>query len=241
MNSLEIMPGLSISNDLCAILGRQRAVVISDLHIGYESVMEDSGLHLPRIQTASMRESLLRIMERHAPEQVIILGDLKHEFSRNLAQEWNEVREFLSLITERAEITVIRGNHDNYLATISSKLGLTLMDEYEADGIHFAHGHQYIAKRPLVIGHEHPSVRLFDSVGAYLKMPCFVHLPKQQILVVPAFSPLASGTSFNSIEAEDCLSPILKRADLGEARAYACSEIGLMSLGKLSSLGKGSR
>jgi len=238
MNTVEIFPGLEISSDLCAHLKRDRAVVISDLHIGYESVMEDTGLHLPRIQTSTMREILLRINERFDPEKYIILGDLKHEFSRNLAQEWNEVRLLLGVLQERGEVIVLKGNHDNYLATIASKLGVTLVDEVKMGGIWFVHGHLPTGRRPLVMGHEHPSVRLFDSVGAYVKMPCFVHLPRERILIMPAFSPLAYGTDFTGLAKERLLSPVLKEADLSAARAYGCSEIGLLSLGPLSKLGR---
>lgn len=233
----EIIPGLEITNDLCAVMPRERTVVLSDLHIGYESVMEQTGLHLPRIQTATMKGVLHRVIERHSPKRFIILGDLKHEFSRNLSQEWSEVRDLLGILQEWGEVIVVRGNHDNYLATISSKLGVQLLDELELGGIWFVHGHLECADRPLVMGHEHPSVRLFDSVGACVKMPCYVHFPRQRILVMPAFSPLAAGTDFTGISG-GALSPILAQADMSEARAYGCSEIGLLDLGPISGLAK---
>jgi hypothetical protein len=236
MNQLEIFPGLEITNDRCAYLPAQRTVVLSDLHIGYESVMEQTGLHLPRIQTATMKDTLERIIEKRHPTRFIILGDLKHEFSRNLAQEWSEVRDLLGVLQERGEVVVVRGNHDNYLATIASKLGLELVDQLELGNIHFVHGHLDHRGRPLVMGHEHPSVRLFDTVGACIKMPCFVHLPKQRILVLPAFSPLAAGTDFTGMGKGGSLSPILADVDLSEAEAYGCSEIGLLHLGLLSDL-----
>jgi putative SbcD/Mre11-related phosphoesterase len=131
---------------------------------------------------------------------------------------------------------VVRGNHDNYLATIASKLGVEMVDELEIGGIWFAHGHLPNRHRPLVLGHEHPSVRLFDSVGACVKMPCFVHLPRERILVMPAFSPLASGTDYTGLGKGGAFSPILAEVDMSEARAYGCSEIGLLSLGLISEL-----
>jgi len=236
MNQQEVFPGLEITNDLCAVMPSRKAVVLGDLHIGYESVMEQTGLHLPHIQMATMKETLRRVIERHSPERFVILGDLKHEFSRNLSQEWSEVRDLLGVLQERAEVIVVRGNHDNYLASIASKLGIELVDELEMDGIWFVHGHLANDKRPLVMGHEHPSVRLFDSVGACVKMPCYVHLPSQRILVMPAFSPLAAGTDFTGMGRGGTLSPILLAADMSEARAYGCSEIGLLNLGPISAL-----
>jgi putative SbcD/Mre11-related phosphoesterase len=238
MKELEVMPGLVISNELCAYLPHQSTVVVSDLHIGYESVLEDSGLHLPRIQTSKMKEALEGIVERRSPKRFVILGDLKHEFSRNLAQEWNEVRGLLAVLQEKAEVVVVRGNHDNYLATIASKLGVEMVNEYHLGGVTFAHGHEPNEDRPLVIGHEHPSVRLYDDVGGFVKVPCFVHLPKDQVLVMPAFSPLAPGTDLTGATREDVFSPVLRATDMGDARAYACSDIGLLNLGPLSRLAR---
>jgi uncharacterized protein len=239
MNQLEVMPGLLITNQLCAIIKDEGTVVVSDLHVGYESVLEDSGLHLPRIQTEAMRDSLLDIIDRFSPERFLLLGDLKHEFSRNLAQEWSEARRILGTLQDHGEVIIVRGNHDNYLATIASKLGVRMVEEHVAMGIHFAHGHLPNPYRPLVMGHEHPSVRLFDSVGAYVKLPCFVHFERERILVMPAFSPLAAGTDITS--GAQTFSPILEGADLGQAKVYGCSEIGVLSLGEAGRLSRSRR
>jgi hypothetical protein len=238
MNQLEILPGFLITHQLCAVLKDQSTVVVSDLHVGYESVLEDSGLHLPRIQTETMRDSLLRIVEQYSPKRFIVLGDLKHEFSRNLAQEWSEARRLLGVMQEQGEVIVVRGNHDNYLANIASKLGIELVNEHEEGGLHFSHGHLANSHRPLVMGHEHPSVKLFDGVGAFVKLPCFLHFESEKVVVMPAFSPLASGTDFTAVGGSDTLSPILESANLARAKAYACSEIGILPLGPLGKLSR---
>jgi uncharacterized protein len=236
MNQLEVMPGLIITNQLSALVEGEGTLVVSDLHIGYESVLEDSGLHLPRIQTETMRDSLMDIVDRYSPDRFLILGDLKHEFSRNLAQEWSEARRILGTLQDHGEVIIVRGNHDNYLATIASKLGVELVNAFTASGIHFVHGHLPCEARPLVMGHEHPSVRLFDSVGAYVKLPCFLHFDKEEVLVMPAFSPLAAGTDITS--GTGMLSPALEGADLAHAKVYGCSEIGILSLGEVGRLSR---
>ncbi len=238
MQELELLDGLWITNERCVIMKRRKVAIISDLHIGFESVMEASGVHLPHIQMDTMKASLQRIIERYQPERFFILGDLKHEFSKNLTQEWSEVQKLLGILHERGEVVVIKGNHDNYLATIASKMGIELVDHYQLDGITFSHGHLPIEARPLVIGHEHPSIRLFDSVGACVKMPCYVHLQEERILIVPAFSPLTSGTDFTGATASSVMSPVLHGSDLSQARAYGISEIGLLNLGELGRLGR---
>jgi len=238
MQELELPNGLWITNERCVVMKHRKVAIISDLHVGLESALEAQGLHLPHIQTDTMMASLQRIIERYRPQQFIILGDLKHEFSKNLTQEWSEVQKLLGILQEMGKVVVIKGNHDNYLATIAAKLGIDLVEQYELDGVTFSHGHLSTDSRPLVIGHEHPSIRLFDPVGACIKMPCYIHLPKEQILIVPAFSPLASGTDFTGASSGSVMSPVLRSADLSNARAYAISEIGLLSLGELRGLGR---
>ncbi|MEM0449710.1 MAG: metallophosphoesterase [Methanomassiliicoccales archaeon] len=238
MNQTEIEPGLIITNQRCAFIKKQAILVIGDLHVGYESVMEDSGFHLPHFQTQYMYESLEKLIEIYDPKIFLIVGDVKHEFSKNLSQEWDEVKKLFSIMLEKGEVIVVRGNHDNYLGNIASKLNISIVDEYFKDGFYFVHGHNYTKNRPLIIGHEHPSVRLFDEVGAFIKLPCFLYLKRERILVIPAFSPLAVGTDITSLRGMSPLSPILKNESLIDAYVYACSDIGLLYLGQISKLGK---
>lgn len=232
----QIFPGARITNDRCLWLENEGTIVIADLHIGLESALEADGLHFPRFQTEDMRESLIGIMDRYSPSRVVILGDLKHDFSRNVGQELAEVNSVLSLLKESAEVCLARGNHDNFLVNIAFKLGIDVEDSFIIGGINMMHGHMKTDARPLVIGHEHPSVKVFDEVRAYVRLPCFLHFEEERILVLPAFSPLAPGTDFTSSYGSKVFSPSLEGADLGKAKVYACSEIGLLSLGDLRSL-----
>jgi putative SbcD/Mre11-related phosphoesterase len=235
MDTLQIGPGVTLSSDQCLILGNG-TVVVADLHLGYESALELEGVHIPRIHTKSIKESLRSIMERHDPERIIVLGDLKHEFSRNLGQEFRDVRSILDFLKRRVDVLLVKGNHDNYLENIASRLDIKVVDKHQEGGFTFVHGHMGCTDRPLVMAHEHPSIKIVDSVGAFLKLPCFVHLREEQILVMPAFSPLASGTDLTGMAPADYLSPILRLSDVRSARIYACSEIGILDLGTLRTL-----
>jgi putative SbcD/Mre11-related phosphoesterase len=235
-----IFPGARITSDLCLWLEQDATIVIADLHIGLESAMEADGIHI-RMQTESMKESLMRIMDRYQPKKVVILGDLKHDFSRNVGQELAEVTSVLSLIKQTAEVSVARGNHDNYLPAIAFRLGIDVEESFRIGGISMMHGHIDTSERPLIIGHEHPSVRVFDEVGAFVKLPCFLHLEEERILVIPAFSPLASGTDFTFDINKKAMSPVLDGANLQSAKVYGCSEIGLMPLGRLKDIVRPSR
>ena len=241
MQSIDFAPGLRILNGRCAMLLPSRTLVLGDLHLGIEASLELDGMQLPRAQSREMRRRIDEVVKAHPPERIVVLGDLKHEFSRNLDQEWSQVRTMLEHLGSIAEVTVVRGNHDNYLSTITSSLGLDLVDEAVVDGIHLSHGHVANPGRPLVQGHEHPSARLFDGVGGFVKLPAFVYHQRAELLIIPAFSPLASGNDVSALLAGDVLSPGLRGLELGEAEVFGCSDIGLIRLGKVRDLGKGRR
>jgi hypothetical protein len=231
MRHLDIAPGLRITNDRCALLPRSKVLLLADMHLGIEASLELDGLQLPRVQGGTMKQRISAAVEAHRPERIVVLGDLKHEFSRNLDQEWSEVRGMLEHLRSLAQVTVVRGNHDNFLANITSRMEVELVDHMEVDGYHLTHGHMVTDGRPLVQGHEHPSVRLFDGVGGYLKLPAFLWFPKEQVLVLPAFSPLAAGNDISNMSSKEMLSPGLTGACLEDAEVYGCSDIGLIRLG----------
>ena len=130
MYSVQIFPGLKATNDLCLWMEERGTLAIADLHIGLEAALEQTGVHIPRIQSASMKESLIRMMDRYEPDTILILGDLKHEFSGNLDQEWRDVRDILSMLRDSATVKVAKGNHDNYLANISQRLGIEVARQF---------------------------------------------------------------------------------------------------------------
>lgn len=241
MQHLDITPDLRLLNGRCAMLVRSQTLLLGDLHLGIEASLELEGMQLPRSQAKEMERRIDEVARANHPRRIVVLGDLKHEFSRNLDQEWSQVRSMLEHLSSLAEVTVLRGNHDNYLATITSHMGLELMDETVVDGVHLSHGHLVHHHRPSVQGHEHPSARLFDGVGGYVKLPAFLYHQEAEVLVLPAFSPLAAGNDISTLLTGDILSPGLREVDMAEAQVFGCSDIGLIRLGRVRDQSKGHR
>lgn len=195
-----------------------KAIAIADLHLGYELALAEQGIFVPQTQLKEIKNDLKEIFKLAKAEKLIIVGDLKHEFGEASRQEWREVKDLMSFLKKKVkEIILVRGNHDNYLLTIISKLGIELFDPYYIEkGICFLHGHKK-AKIPkeakaLIIAHEHPSLVLkegFDRV----KIPCLLYGKTKEnldFICLPAFSSWAAGTDVNLVLKEDLLSPILK-------------------------------
>ena len=232
MQSLEILPGVRVTNDRCLILDDGPTAVLGDLHLGYESALEEEGMYIPRINTDSIRDSLNRMLCKYEPRRVVLLGDIKHDFKRSRREAKAEVLKVIDLLMEAADVVAIKGNHDNFLQNILSEVGLMSMDYVDIGGFRMEHGHVDSGKRPVIIGHEHPSVRIPGSVSGGMKIHCFVHESKSGVIVLPPFSPFSAGNDLG-IEGNSIMADALKSSDYPEAEIYGVSEVGIMSLGKL--------
>src|SRR5947208_12940936 len=192
MDRLEIAKGVEATRDFALLLRDERALVISDLHLGFEGALAEQGVSIPRFQRRVILERLGQMFDRTKAEQVIIAGDFKHEFSKNLVDEWVEVKQVLRFIRDRAKPVLVRGNHDNYLATILGDLNLPLNARADVGGYTIVHGHEEVSTlHPIVMGHEHPAVKLKDELGATVSVPAF--------LVTERLSDLARTTSSSRV------------------------------------------
>ncbi len=213
-----------------------RTLVLADLHLGYEDALEGDGLHFPRIHTMGLMEELLAAIERHGAERVILLGDIKHDFARGRWESRDDVRTVVSMVRECADCTVVTGNHDNFIHNILSGMDVEISDSVAIDGHTLAHGHGEVEGRPLVIGHEHPSVRIFDKVGGFIKVPCFIHDEENSVVVLPAFSPMAPGNDLCNGMRPELFSPVFKGLPDRGMRVYGCTDIGILSLGTMDEI-----
>jgi putative SbcD/Mre11-related phosphoesterase len=233
VDSIEIMPGVRASNDRCLILDEGPTVIIGDLHIGYEKALEGEGIYLPRINTDSIRNSLNRIICAHEPKRIVLLGDIKHDFARPPYECRLEVTKLIRMLSAAAEVIVIKGNHDNFLQNILSDMDMEVLDHADIAGFRLEHGHMDSGVRPVIIGHEHPSVRISGAMSGSVKLQCFLHSEEAGVLVIPPFSPFSSGTDLSE---ESFMSDACKKADMDRAQVYAVSDIGILRLGPLGEL-----
>lgn len=213
-------------------------IVIADLHLGYEGIMAEQGVYLPKIQFGVEMEMLEGIREICPAERILLNGDVKHEFSETGYHEFVEVRDLFAQLTLRfKEVLVVKGNHDNYLVRTTKRFGIMPCDHIALGSYYFCHGHRPPEMRTgahecLIIAHEHPSILLYDEVGGKEKIPCLLHgeFPDRRIIVLPAFSPLAEGSQVNIVPPEELLSPVLREEQrIDRMRAIGLSrEVGAL-------------
>ncbi len=209
------------------------AVIIADLHIGYEEELREKGIILPS-QFKDMRERVDRIMNETGAGKLIILGDIKH----NILRTPKYIREFFKDMPY--EIIATKGNHDGGIEDIVD------FEVYPSSGFRigkygFLHGHSWPSNDVmnadfLFMGHMHPEIELFDSMKKSVKMPCILkgklndrgvekYGKNLSILVLPAFNKLVGaaigkplGPLFTNTLVEDMDVYLLNGTYLGKYR-----------------------
>ncbi len=240
---IKILDNVYLFNGLPAIyISDINSIVISDLQIGYEMYLAEKGIFIPQIQLEKMIKMLRKIKRiKKECKKIILNGDIKHEFGEASKQEWREVFELFAFLRKNFnEIILVRGNHDNYLLNILSKLNAKLYDpKYEELNYCFCHGHKKVEtnKKILIIGHEQPAISLrygFEKI----KIPALLKgkYNNKTLLVLPAFSPISSGSEINIIEKNEFLSPYLQESDIEEFEVYGISEGLTLYFGKVKNL-----
>ena len=178
---------LSLLDSQAALLvseGSERTLVISDLHIGWEIPLADEGIYVPS-QTRRLLEKLKGIIISEKPDRLLVLGDVKHTFSKIETEEWRDVPMFFEEICSLvAKVQVVPGNHDGDIeALLPENVEILPSRGVIIGDVGFFHGHTWpflkmLNCRNLVIGHVHPVVTFRDPMGfritrqVWVKAPC---------------------------------------------------------------------
>ncbi|HDM22577.1 MAG: metallophosphoesterase [Methanomicrobia archaeon] len=190
----------TLENEPCLIIEDEKKImVVADLHLGIEYELYTRGIRLGSI-TRKIKESLLRIIERNGIDEIIFLGDLKHNIPLISFREERDVPHFLDL---PVDFRIIKGNHDGNIERLTNK---EIYNKISMNNILLTHGHLKITERYeyIIVGHSHPAITFRDDIGKVTKEKCFLFGnlkdKKSKLIVIPAFSPLITGISVNKEE-----------------------------------------
>lgn len=236
LHEIRLNNDLIINKNYSLFFINEKILVLSDLHIGFEEVMAQKGLLLPKIQTSEIMNLLNTVIDKYNPEQVLIDGDFKHEFSKNVEQEWRDIKKIIEFILSRTKLTIIRGNHDNFLKNILAKYDVPFVDSMKINNYLLVHGDKKIDRKNsfLILGHEHPSIKIRDSIGAIVTIPAFLYAPEDKMLVLPSPSIYSSGSDILS---SNTISPMLRDIQFSKFLVYGISkDMGLLYLGDIQGL-----
>lgn len=181
----------------------ERTLAIGDLHLGYEGAMRRSGVMIPvKLFEKSVADFDSIISKTGELDNIVILGDLKHEFGFILPDEWKYIIKFIEYVKSKCnKLIVIEGNHDSILFPVLGKMGIEGRDYFVWNNVAFTHGDkEYTGMNDKeidywVLGHGHPAVSLYDGAKKE-KYKCFLSgkYKSKKVIIVPSFFPLIEGT-----------------------------------------------
>ncbi|MEM2137197.1 MAG: metallophosphoesterase [Candidatus Methanomethylicia archaeon] len=162
----------------------ERIMVIADVHLGWEASLAEDGIYIPS-QTGKLLKRLEEIILLEKPDNLIILGDLKHTVEKIGFEEWREVPVFLEGLKGLVRgVRVIPGNHDGDVSILLPH-GVILEPQQGVivGDIGLFHGHAWpgismLNCKTLIIGHVHPIITFRDHMGfkvmsqVWVKAPC---------------------------------------------------------------------
>ena len=148
-----------------------RLLAVADLHLGWEMSLSSEGIHVPS-QTSKLLKKLMGLVSEYGPDEVLVLGDVKHTVATAEKMEWHDVPDFFNALRSRVRrVSIIRGNHDGNLEPLLPE-GVRVLPASGAvfDDVGFFHGHQWpspdlLKCRTLMMGHVHPVVGFRDPAG----------------------------------------------------------------------------
>ncbi|KQT18275.1 hypothetical protein ASG31_05985 [Chryseobacterium sp. Leaf404] len=171
-----------MTNQRALFWENEKALVLSDLHIGKTAHFRKNGIALANQVFENDLQRLSVLIEYFQPEKFIVVGDLLH------AGDNSEVAEFCAWKDQfpHLEFYLVEGNHDRISKALDKKLCLHFKAEkYEFEDLVFIHDYQKKQEKFQITGHIHPGY-VINSPVKRIKLPCFVVTDDQ--LLLPAFS-----------------------------------------------------
>jgi hypothetical protein len=169
-----------------ADLGGERALLVADVHAGIEvGLRYERGVELDD-RADERRERLCGLLAETDADRLVVLGDLAHRIAAPEGEEREELETLIRAVTDRVPMTLVEGNHDagvaeafaadlDVIGPAGGVIGGRSPDGAggggrSEGGVAVLHGHTWpepaLCDADVVcMGHEHPQVRLEDSVG----------------------------------------------------------------------------
>ncbi|MFB3047812.1 MAG: metallophosphoesterase [Nitrosopumilaceae archaeon] len=206
--------------------GKNRSLVITDLHIGFESSLFGNNIFVGKNTTIQETiNGIEEILEKTKADSLILLGDVKSSIKSISKNEWSEVPLFFKKMSEKVDTILVPGNHDANIqklvpdeVTLASSTGLVI------ENILLTHGHTMPSENfsnvdKIIMGHVHPVFFQEESVINGKRVWISIKADKQQIFsstsgevevtIVPSFNKYFYSTRKKKYKKS--ISPILEK------------------------------
>ena len=180
---------LCLSSERSIYWEQEKALVVSDLHIGKTGHFRKAGIAVPQSVFREDMQRLISLIQYFKPQKLIVVGDMFHSSANkelDLFKRWRA--DFESL-----EIKLVKGNHDILNRRWYAQSRIELFDStLKISEFCFQHdpgecGKDDVGKNHYVFsGHIHPGITIHGSGKQTLKFPCFYFT--DSFCILPAFS-----------------------------------------------------
>ena len=229
MAQAKIIPGcpaLMIEDD-------KKSLVITDLHLGFESNLSLNNVFLGKNKTVGeITKEIEQIINKTKPDSLILLGDIKSGIKSITKIEWETIPVFFENITKLISTILVPGNHDANIEklipndiTLASSKGIIVGD------ILLTHGHtmpteNFSQVNTIVMGHIHPvffqEESLINGERVWISIKCqkqkiFVSKSGElELIILPSFNRYFYTTQKKFYKKS--ISPIIEKMDVIQAK-----------------------
>jgi metallophosphoesterase superfamily enzyme len=152
------------------------ALLISDLHLGYEEeILHERGVQFPS-QHHDQMERIRALVMKFDVSMLYIIGDVKHAIMTDRPYNWEILPEFMQNLANIVRTVVIPGNHDGDLEALLPR-SIELADVrgviigQGSERASLVHGHAWpgpdLLDSPMIVeGHSHPSASRYHTISS---------------------------------------------------------------------------
>ena len=211
----------------------KKSLVITDLHLGFESNLSLNNVFLGKNKTViEITKEIEKIIKKTKPDSLILLGDVKSGIKSITKTEWETVPIFFERINKLIDTILVPGNHDaNIEKLIPNGITLASSKGIIIDDILLTHGHtmpseNFSQVNTIVMGHVHPVFFQEDSLINGERVWVSIKCKKQkifssksgelEIIILPSFNRYFYTTQKKFYKKS--IAPILEKMDVLQAK-----------------------
>ena len=219
-------PALIIEND-------KKSLVITDLHLGFESKLVSNNVFLGKNKTVKeMTNEVEYLIAKTKPDSLILLGDVKSGIKSITKTEWDTVPVFFENVSKLIDTVLVPGNHDaNIEKLIPNEITLASSKGIIVDDILLTHGHtmpteNFSQVNTIVMGHVHPVFFQEESLINGERVWASIKCEKQKIfrsksgelelIILPSFNKYLYTTQKKFYKKS--ISPIIEKMNVIKAK-----------------------
>jgi len=205
----------------------EKTLVVADLHLGIErSIFGNVEVDF----FGACRDRLFEIIDETRCEELILLGDVKHDIPNMQFPERGRLGKFLKELSSRVKVSIVMGNHDGGIREIVGGIEVHGAAGMMRESISLNHGHAWPSERMmeaewLILAHNHPCIELRDRMGYRSIEKAWIvgkldarrigkkyskFNKEMKVVVMPAFSELVGGMIFNAMKERELLGPLFR-------------------------------